>query len=77
VTAMTIRLPDETHRRLSDLAGRRGTTVEALITETASHLLAEADAEARFRARAARGAGRVEEGLALIAAARGGHAAKG
>jgi predicted transcriptional regulator len=68
---LTINLPDETHQRLTALAQQRGTSVEALIDETTSHLLAEADAEARFQARAAKDAGRVDEGLALIEVARG------
>jgi len=71
MTVMMINLPDETHQRLTALAQQRGTTVEALIDETTSHLLADADAETRFQARAAKGAGRVDEGLALIEVARG------
>lgn len=42
-----------------------------LFDEMATVLLAEYDAETRFRARAARGAGKTKRGLRLLAKARG------
>jgi predicted transcriptional regulator len=71
MTAMTVRLPDDKHMRLKALARDRGTTVNRLIEEMATIMLAEFDAEAHFRARAARGEGWGQEGLALLAKAKG------
>lgn len=72
MSALTVRLPDDKHLRLKALARERGTTVNRLIDEMATVMLTEFDAEARFQARAARGANRVDEGLALLAKAAGG-----
>ncbi len=63
MTALTVRLPDEKHRRLKALAKSRGTPLNRLIDEMTTVMLAEFDAETRFRVRAARGAG--QEALAL------------
>jgi hypothetical protein len=45
--------------------------VTKLFDEMATVMLAECDAETRFRARAARGAGKTGRGLRLLAKARG------
>ena len=66
MSALTVRLADEKHERLKALARERGTTVNRLIDEMATILLTSHDAEVRFRLRAARGAGREAEGLALL-----------
>jgi hypothetical protein len=71
MSALTIRLPDEKYERLKVLSKRRGTSVNRLIDEMATVLLAEADAEARFLLRAERGRDRQAEGLALLRKARG------
>ncbi len=71
MSALTVRLPDDKHLRLKALARERGTTVNRLIDEMTTVLLAEFDAEARFLTRAARGAGRVAEGLSLLDKAAG------
>lgn len=52
---MTIRLPDDTHERLRDLAQRRNVSLNRLMEELSTQALAEFDAETRFRARAAKG----------------------
>ena len=52
---MTIRLPDDTHERLRDLAERRKMSLNRLMEELSTQALAEFDAEVRFRARAAKG----------------------
>lgn len=65
MSALTIRLPDDKHQRLRLLARSRGTTISRLMDEMASLMLAEFDAETRFRLRAQAGAGQVERGLAL------------
>ena len=74
MTALTLRLPDEKHRRLKALAQNRGTPINRLLEEMTTLMLAEFDAETRFNVRAARGAGRDEKGLALLQKARGGPA---
>ena len=71
MSALTIRLPDEKYERLKLLSKRRGTSVNRLIDEMATVLLAESDAEARFLLRAERGQDRQAEGLALLRKARG------
>ena len=71
MSALTIRLPDDKYERLKALSKRRGTSVNRLIDEMATLLLAEFDAEARFVLRAERGRGRATRGLALLAKATG------
>jgi hypothetical protein len=66
MTAMTVRLPDDKHQRLRALAESRGTTLNRLIDDMATVMLAEFDAETRFKLRAARGAGRAGRALALL-----------
>jgi predicted transcriptional regulator len=61
---LTIRLPDDKHERLKELAKKRQISVNKLIEELSTVALAEFDAETRFRAMAAKGV--VEEGLALL-----------
>jgi len=64
--AMTVRLPDDKHRRLKELAARRHTTLNRLIDEMATMLLAENDAEVRFALRASSGKGMRKRGLELL-----------
>lgn len=71
MAALIIRLPDGKRERLKDLARARKQSVARLLDEMATVLLAEYDAETRFLARAARGAGRTKQGLRLLAKARG------
>ena len=66
MAALTVRLPDDKHRRLKALAASRGTPFNRLIDEMTTVMLAEFDAETRFRLRANQGAGREAEGLALL-----------
>jgi predicted transcriptional regulator len=66
MSALTIRLPDDKHQRLKELARRRKTSVNRLIDEMTTLMLAEFDAETRFALRAARGADRSERGLELL-----------
>jgi predicted transcriptional regulator len=61
---LTIRLPDDKHQRLRQLAQHRKISINKLIEEFSTLALAEFDVETRFRARAARGS--VEEGLQLL-----------
>ena len=61
---LTIRLSDEKHERLRQLAERRKVSMNKLIDELSTIALADFDAETRFRERAALGSR--EEGLALL-----------
>lgn len=72
MAALIIRLPEGKRDRLKDLAKARRQSVTKLFDEMATIMLAEFDAETRFRTRAARGAGKTRRGLVLLAKARGG-----
>ena len=69
MAALTVRLADDKHVRLKALAKSRGTPLNRLIDDMATAMLAEFDAETRFRIRAARGAGMQARGLELLAKA--------
>ena len=71
MSAFTVRLPDDKHQRLRALAQSRGTPLNRLIDDMATAMLAEFDAETRFKLRAARGAGKGDRGLALLDKAAG------
>ena len=64
MATLTIRLPDDKHTRLRQLAKHRQMSMNKLIEELSTIALAQFDAELRFRARAAQGS--VEEGLSLL-----------
>jgi predicted transcriptional regulator len=66
MSALTVRLPDDKHQRLRLLARSRGTTVNRLIDEMTTLMLAEFDVETRFQVRAQAGAGKTERGLELL-----------
>ena len=66
VTAtLTIRLPDDKHQRLRQMAKHRNLSMNKLIEELSTVALAEFDAEVRFLARVAAGGPR-EEGPGLL-----------
>ncbi|MDZ8067718.1 MAG: toxin-antitoxin system HicB family antitoxin [Nostoc sp. DedQUE08] len=62
---LTIRLPDDKHNRLKQLAQAKGISVNKLIEELSTIALAEFDAHTRFKAMAA--IGNPEEGLRVLA----------
>ncbi len=64
MSTLTLRLPDEKHDRLRQLAKHQNISLNKLFEEFATIALAEFDAVTRFRARAA--AGSREEGLRLL-----------
>ncbi len=64
MATLTIRLSDEKHSRLRQLAERHKVSVNKLIDELSTVALAEFDAETRFRARAALGS--PKEALRLL-----------
>lgn len=74
MTALTVRLPEEKYNRLKALAKQRQTSVNRLIDEMTTLMLAEFDAETRFMLRAERGRGKEARGLELLEkAAKVGH----
>ena len=64
MATLTIRLPDDKHARLKQLAEHRQISMNKLIEELSTVALAQFDAELRFRVRAARGS--AEAGLRLL-----------
>jgi len=61
---LTIRLPDDKHARLRQLAKYREISVNKLIEELATISIVEFDAESRFRAMASKGS--TKAGLAIL-----------
>ena len=55
MSSFTIRISDEKHERLKELAKARGMSLNKLIDELGTIALAEFDAETSFKAMAARG----------------------
>lgn len=64
MSILTIRIPDDKHARLRQLAKHREISVNKLMEELATISIAEFDAESRFRALAAKGS--PKEGLAIL-----------
>lgn len=71
MSAITLRLPDDKHQRLKNLAEQRGVSVNQLLNDVTTSLLTEFDAEVRFRVRAERGANKTERGIELLQKAMG------
>ena len=64
MSTLTIRLPDDKHLRLRELARHRCMSINKLMEELATISITEFDAETRFRSLAARGS--AKNGLALL-----------
>lgn len=64
MSTLTIRIPENKHARLRNLAKAKGISINRLMDELATVALAEYDSETRFRAMAARGS--KQTGLALL-----------
>ncbi|MCB1620967.1 MAG: toxin-antitoxin system HicB family antitoxin [Thiothrix sp.] len=71
MSAITLRLPDDKHQRLKNMAEQRGISINQLLNEAATALLTDFDAEVRFRIRARRGMGKTERGIELLQKAMG------
>jgi hypothetical protein len=71
MSALTLRIADDKHQRLRALAQSRGTTLNRLLDEMTTLMLADFDAETRFQLRAARGQGQEARGLELLQKAGG------
>lgn len=65
MATLTIRLPDDKHSRLKELAESRGISVNKLIEELSTIALVEFDTYTRFKVMAAQGD--LKEGLRLLA----------
>jgi len=61
---LTIRIPDDKHGRLKNLAKHRHVSVNKLIEELSTQALAEFDSEVRFRTLAAQGS--IDKGLEIL-----------
>jgi predicted transcriptional regulator len=55
MAAFMVRIPDDKHDRLKELAKARGISLNKLMEELSTIALAEFDAETRFKAMAAQG----------------------
>ena len=66
MSALTFRLSEQKHQRLKEMAQQQNVSVNKLLDETVSVLLAEHDAYTRFLARAALGKNQVQRGLDLL-----------
>lgn len=64
MATLTIRIPDDKHARLKELAKRRKISINKLMEELSTIAIAEFDSEVRFRLLAAQGTR--ERGLALL-----------
>ena len=64
MSILTIRLPEDTHGRLKEIARTRRMSVNKLVEELSTIAIVQHDAETRFRALAARGS--VEAGLRIL-----------
>ncbi|MEC4881113.1 MAG: toxin-antitoxin system HicB family antitoxin [Scytonema sp. PMC 1070.18] len=62
---LNIRLPEDKHNRLKELAQAKGISVNKLIEELSTMAIAEFDAHTRFKAMAV--IGNPEEGLRILA----------
>ena len=71
MSAITLRLPDDKHQRLKILADQRGMSINQLLNEMATLLLADFDAETRLRLRVERVLFKTYRGLELLRKAMG------
>ena len=71
MSALTIRLPDDKHQRLKELSRRRHMSLNHLIDEMTTLMLAEFDAETRLLLRAERGQNKTARGIELLEKAKG------
>ncbi len=61
---LTIRLPDDKHERIRQMAKQRKISINKLVEELSTAAIAEFDTYTRFMARAARGSS--EDGLKML-----------
>ena len=63
MSTLTIRLPNDTHHRLKELARNRGVSLNKLMEELSTIAVTQHDTEARFRELSARGSVRAGFGV--------------
>jgi len=63
---LTLQLSESKHKRLKQLAKSKGMSINRLLDEATTLMLAEFDLEAQFRLRAKRGDGKAARGLELL-----------
>lgn len=71
MSALSFRLPDTKHQRLKELAKRKGVSINYLLEEATTLMLAEFDLKTQFELRASCGQGKEQRGLELLAKAKG------
>ena len=69
--ALSFRLPDTKHQRLKELAKRKGVSINYLLEEATTLMLAEFDLKTQFEIRASCGQGNEQRGLVLLEKAKG------
>ncbi len=70
MSALTLRLSDQKHQRLKALAKSKGVSVNYLLDEVTTLILAEFDLKTQFEVRNQRGQGKAERGKELLAKAK-------
>ncbi len=70
MTAITLRIDEEKHHRLKQMAKQRGVTLNRLLDDMTSLMLTEFDLKVRYETRFLRGQGKTERGLELLQKAR-------
>lgn len=70
MSALTLRLPEQKHQRLKELAKSKGMSVNHLLDEVTTLILAEFDLKTQFELRAQRGQAQAGRGLDLLAKAK-------
>jgi len=66
MSALTLRLPDQKHQRIKELAKSKGVSVNHLLDEVTTLILAEFDLKTQFEIRAQRGRDKAERGMELL-----------
>ena len=66
MSVVTLRIPDSKHQRLKALAKNKGMSVNHLLDEVTTLILAEFDLKTQFEIRAQRGQDKVNRGLELL-----------
>lgn len=70
MSALTLRLSDQKHQRLKALAKSKGVSVNYLLDEVTTLILAEFDLKTQFEVRAQCGQGKAKRGQELLAKAK-------
>ena len=66
MSVVTLRIPDAKHQRLKALAKNKGVSVNNLLDEITTLVLAEFDLKTQFEIRAQRGQNQANRGLELL-----------